>query len=134
MKLKKKRGILIGLILISLILIAGIFILFTSPGHKIFYRSYQYICEKGGNKWVIPNTTPYEHLGYCYQVSSDEGKECYKDSECEAECVVNYQPDTGRDENGFIVGKCGQANIHNCKSTIPVKTKDAKDLGSGSCI
>lgn len=99
----------------------------------IFFRNGDYTkCTISGGRWEIPPGPTGRPLnrGYCYHPPNDEGKTCYQNSDCQSDCIASSRTD----DEGYILGKCGEYSIFTCVPTIPNKTKNRESLQRGGCV
>lgn len=102
-------------------------------GYIILFRDQEYIaCNLSGGRWEIPPGPVGGDLnqGYCYHPPDDEGKTCYQNSNCKTDCIASSQTD----DEGYILGKCGEYSIFSCEPTMPNKTKNRESLQIGGCV
>ena len=88
-------------------------------------------CKQGGYEWVpvpglcAPNKQGQYDCGYrCDIKTSDGGKECYSNNECEGACLCSKNE---KDTEGFQVGECSRYKYFtediDCPCILEIKSK-----------
>lgn len=122
-KTKKNRKIL--LLIVTFLILGTTFIFFYYQG--VFEHL---ICKYSGGKWTSIGPPQAGFMNYCYHAPADINKPCYENSECEKQCIYHGHSD----EQGFLTGTCGEYSIFDCRPTIPIKTKNTRQLQGESCV
>lgn len=109
-----KKKVPLVVLLIGFVLLSYFVFLFIRVGNPVSVM----VCKVNGGKWVLSGFREMRFIdkSFCDYPPPDIGKSCSENADCAEVCMPTDQ----KDSEGYILGRCAEAN---CSNSLDRKTR-----------